>query len=526
MAQPVSAPSQFNVVLTYNGSDHDAVVAIYNDLKRGGFTPWIDSHDQRPGADWRQGFSAALKDASAVIVFFGPNGTGPWQKQEIPAIHAQSVESGVNVIPVVLPGGEIPDDLLFKGKAPVEFNNYPSYRDALDKLVFGITGRNPKCGRGRFEILAEVVNAEPNCFLAVSHATSRDIYEVMLEAAADADLAVKQPRELAPDSHNVYVPDVVVAIRSATVILADGTPHPQTNKSDADVMYEIGLAKAFAKPIILVSTPPSSALPLPIFVCKENCSRIEYDPDEVNVTGPLREKLANRLRDILQEMRPPHLVPDNNLGLSVAYSEMHRHRAVFWQPFEQIIHYGLTIKRVFAVILKHVHKMQHIIDLARANAVEVEPLADIEVPLDGFNDAYVQFCEQHVNHIEKTEIWRPAKTEAAKGFGVLDAISEETQGEDGPIQPIVKKARRFYEIVDTYLDEYLNAHDALLSRIKTPADRPLHQVIHLHSTVEQLARTAELVPANALEMMSKLLELIGMRCESGGRSDADDARTT
>src|SRR5206468_4361428 len=116
------------------------------------------------------------------------------------------------------------------------------------------------------------------------------IYEVMLDAALEAGWEVNQPREFTAESHNVYTPDVVVAIRSAAVIVADGTLNPVTKKPDADVMYEVGLAEAFAKPLVILSTPPSSALPLPIFVGDDTSSRIEYDPTEVNVAGRLREQ--------------------------------------------------------------------------------------------------------------------------------------------------------------------------------------------------------------------------------------------
>ena len=513
---------QYGAVLAYNGDDHGSVIAIYDELKRRGIEPWIDSRDHRPGDKWTEGFRSALSNTSVAIVFFGPNGTGIWQDEEIPLIHTQCVARNIVLIPVLLPGGVIPDDMPFATRSAVKFIAGSNDSYALDKLEFGITGRNPRDRRGRFEILAEVVRTEPNCFLAVSHATSSEIYEIMRQAALDVGLVVKQPREFTDDPHDVYSPEVVVAIRSATVILADGTPHPETKKPDADVMYETGVAEAFAKPMIFVSTPQTNALPLPIFVCNGTCSRIEYDPNEVNFAGRLREALASRLREIVRGLRPPHLLPNNNLGLSVAYSEIHHHRAVFWQPFEQIIHYGLSIKKEFAEILKPVHKMQQIIDLAHADAVAVKELADLGDSLRQFREVYDRFYKPRVTDPVLADAWKDTKAEAAEGFDVLLKISAETNDPNRSIQPIVRSSYRFFLIVETYLEEFLRADEALFSRMENPSTNTLHQVIHLHRDVQPLASSAELVPANACVMMFQLLELIGMRSELGEPSNGNE----
>jgi hypothetical protein len=308
----------------------------------------------------------------------------------------------------------------------------------------------------------------------------------MVLAALDAGLLVKQPREFSASAHNVYAPDVAVAIRSATVILADGTPHPETKKADADVMYEVGLAQALAKPTVFVSTPRSTALPLPIFVCGgKTCSHVEYDRSEVNFAGPLRQKVADRLREILGGMRPPHLIFDNDMGLRVAYSEVHHHRAEFWQPFEQIMNFGLTIKRMFGEILKHVYKMQQIVDLAHADAMALS--ATSEASLRQFRDVYEQYCKPYAKEIEISGSWIVAKTDAEEGFKDLLAILDKTEDVNRSIQSIVRQSFQFFQILECYLDEYLRAHDALLARTGNRSPNTLHHVIHLHAGVQSLA---------------------------------------
>ncbi|MFH1304556.1 MAG: toll/interleukin-1 receptor domain-containing protein [Planctomycetota bacterium] len=508
------APHQFRVVLAYNGKDHDSVVQIYEELKRRGLDPWIDSRNHRPGTDWRKGFTAALKEASAAIVFYGENGSGAWQEQEIPSIHQQCVDKNIHVIPVVLPNGELPDDMLFTTKTPVRFQTVLNDREALNNLEFGITDRNPRDRRGQYEILAPVNEVERSCFLAVSHATSREIYNVMLKAALDTGLIVTQPREHSPDADNVYTPNVVLAIRSSTVILVDGTPHPETKKPDADVMYEVGLAQAHAKPMIYISTPLDSALPLPIFAGDKMCKKIEYDANgDINVLGPLQEELAEALKETLKKIHPPHIVPDNDLGLRAVYSVVHQHRAEFLQPFEQIMHYGLSIKRVFTDILSHVHKMHQIISLVFTDVENCVPNPDLEKTLIQFRKVHQDFCQAHMGGIEIPELCKDA-IEATKGFDELQEMLADA--DDHSVEPIIRKSRQFFEILESFLDQYLSAHEVLLNRIENPNPIPQRQVAHLHSNVKTLATRAEGVPAQASAMMFLLLELIGMRSEPGG----------
>ncbi len=123
----------------------------------------------------------------------------------------------------------------------------------------------------------------------------------MMAAAEVAGLKVRQPHEFIPEEFDAFAPDVALAVRKATVILADGTPQQETEKPDADVMFEVGLAEAFAKPVVFVTTRRTKPMPLPIFVCDGSCSRVEYDPDEGDLAVRLQKEITKELLGIVKK---------------------------------------------------------------------------------------------------------------------------------------------------------------------------------------------------------------------------------
>jgi hypothetical protein len=77
-------------------------------------------------------------------VFVGASGLGPWQSQEIQALLSQFVKRQCPVIPVVLPSAKTTPDLpwTLANLHWVDFRD--TTRDALEQLVWGITGVKPR----------------------------------------------------------------------------------------------------------------------------------------------------------------------------------------------------------------------------------------------------------------------------------------------------------------------------------------------------------------------------------------------
>ncbi len=141
----------YDVFLSHNNSDKQAVEAIAHTLAEHGINPWLDKWNLVPGDPWQPKIEQALAQSATCAVFLGPSGIGPWQHEEMrAAIDRRVAGRAFRVIPVLLPGA----DRGHRDKLPtflvattwVEFRTTLEDSDALHRLICGIRGMEP--GRG------------------------------------------------------------------------------------------------------------------------------------------------------------------------------------------------------------------------------------------------------------------------------------------------------------------------------------------------------------------------------------------
>ncbi|MEO1528525.1 MAG: toll/interleukin-1 receptor domain-containing protein [Planctomycetota bacterium] len=134
---------QFDVFLCHNSKDKPAVEDIANKLVERGLKPWLDKWHLRPGFPWQEELEEQIENVKAAAVFVGPSGFGPWHAQEQKAFINEFVDRKCPVIPVILPDcSEVPKLPIFlKRFAWVDFRE--DTEEALEQLIFGITGENP-----------------------------------------------------------------------------------------------------------------------------------------------------------------------------------------------------------------------------------------------------------------------------------------------------------------------------------------------------------------------------------------------
>lgn len=135
----------YDVFLAHNSQDKPAVLSVAAALKRCGLHPWIDVEQIPPGRWFQDGIQAAILEVKSTAIFLGPGSLGRWQALELRAFVSQCVERQIPVIPVLLPGvNEIPPALVFLRELNwVSFDRSPDEDEALDRLVWGITGHKP-----------------------------------------------------------------------------------------------------------------------------------------------------------------------------------------------------------------------------------------------------------------------------------------------------------------------------------------------------------------------------------------------
>ena len=168
---------KFNAFISYNSEDRAAVTALAERLRGEGLELYLEEWEITPGREFQSALAEGLRASRACIVFLGPSGLGPWQKQELQvAIDRRGREEAFRVIPVLLPGAERPRrgnvaHLEFLINASwVEFRRSIDDDSAFRSLKWGITGEKPDAPeRGRYQGLCpyrglEVFRAEDSRF--------------------------------------------------------------------------------------------------------------------------------------------------------------------------------------------------------------------------------------------------------------------------------------------------------------------------------------------------------------------------
>jgi hypothetical protein len=140
-------PKRYDAFLSYNSQDRSVVREVARRLKAEQLELYLEEWELAPGREFQPKLAEALHESKTCVVFLGPNGLGPWQKQELQvAIDKRARDEAFHVIPVLLPGAERPRrgdvaHLEFLINASwVEFLKTLDDERAFRKLVWGITG--------------------------------------------------------------------------------------------------------------------------------------------------------------------------------------------------------------------------------------------------------------------------------------------------------------------------------------------------------------------------------------------------
>jgi hypothetical protein len=137
---------QFDIFLAHNSEDKASVLRLGSRLRSHGIYPWIDV-DQVPPGRWMQDvLQSAIRMVKSAAIVIGRSGIGKWQAVEINAFTRRCVESGIPIIPVLLPGTEsIPAELTFLRELNyVRFEKDITEDAGISNLIWGITGKKPE----------------------------------------------------------------------------------------------------------------------------------------------------------------------------------------------------------------------------------------------------------------------------------------------------------------------------------------------------------------------------------------------
>lgn len=137
---------QFDVFLAHNSEDKTNVLRLGSRLRSCGIYPWIDVEQVPPGRWFQDVLQSTIRMVKSAAIVIGSSGIGKWQAVEMRAFVSRCVESGIPIIPVLLPGTEsMPEELTFLRELNyVRFEKDITEDAGISNLIWGITGKKPE----------------------------------------------------------------------------------------------------------------------------------------------------------------------------------------------------------------------------------------------------------------------------------------------------------------------------------------------------------------------------------------------
>jgi tetratricopeptide (TPR) repeat protein len=132
----------YDVFISYNSLDHEAVVKVAEALRGRGLAPYLDRWYLIPGKSWVDALEKPLAGCRSAAIFLGLHGLGRWQQRERDlALDRQTKDHSFPVIPVLLPGADPPLGFLSQ-------NTWVDLREdvtpeALEILAMAVQGNAP-----------------------------------------------------------------------------------------------------------------------------------------------------------------------------------------------------------------------------------------------------------------------------------------------------------------------------------------------------------------------------------------------
>jgi WD40 repeat protein len=102
---------RYDVFLSYNSVDVDAVEDLARRLTTANLSVWFDRWRITAGDDWQDELADGLARSDGCLVFVGRAGIGDWARQELKvALDRAAKRPSYRVVPVLLPGAGVPFD--------------------------------------------------------------------------------------------------------------------------------------------------------------------------------------------------------------------------------------------------------------------------------------------------------------------------------------------------------------------------------------------------------------------------------
>ncbi|MCU0552139.1 MAG: TIR domain-containing protein [Leptolyngbya sp. Prado105] len=397
----------YDVFIAYNTEDKKQVWEIIKALEQKGICCCTDENFPA-GVSATQSMSQCIRQSKSVAIFIGTYGAGKWQGgfEQPLAIH-KTMNDASPLIPVLLPGIQSMDEVVWdngfedylKTRTAVKFTTTQDAQ-ALVKLVSAIP-HSPPSGVP-YGILVEVPEAAASCFLAMPKRGLWEIYTPIAQVAKAAGIQIFQTKTLRGDRTNYVdsIQDIIDKIRSATAVIAvcvlkksiaDG--RKEVADIDTEVMYELGLAHALGKPLLLIVDACNLKFLLShILQDVPEKSFLKYDP-LTDSKEQLETELTQRFAEIKQNSNFPRI--DDGLK-NIQVIQARNYMCIlpdFWENFHNILDFGIDIHHHFTEIQVHltalykeIEEVKSIYERECQNQAPDKEIEDIKTAWQSYQD--------------------------------------------------------------------------------------------------------------------------------------------
>jgi len=135
---------QMNIFISHNHRDKAFVRQLSSDLRKEGFSVWLDEDMISVGERWADKITEALENSDAILVVLSANSSSSeFQSSEIAyAISSQRKNPSTKLIPIILDKkAELP--FFLKDVVYADFSTSENYRDRLEYLKKALTTPRP-----------------------------------------------------------------------------------------------------------------------------------------------------------------------------------------------------------------------------------------------------------------------------------------------------------------------------------------------------------------------------------------------
>ncbi len=137
---------KYDAFFSYNSGDVSLIRRIVEELKELGIKVWFDETELQYGWELSKALDEGIRNSRSIVVFIGPSGLSPWQRDEVKTALEENVTSRSSVIPVILHGveKESPLPTFLKEFPRLDCRKTQTAPIDMDRLIRAITKREPK----------------------------------------------------------------------------------------------------------------------------------------------------------------------------------------------------------------------------------------------------------------------------------------------------------------------------------------------------------------------------------------------